>query len=128
MKRVDHKVYDLAYLTSHQKSYLPYKTYMILKLYIQEHHINARYTKYAEIIIDNFKEKLMVSPLTMSNDIKPVSLSNTWFKGTPRSHIADPEKIIITNPIRRDLDLGPKKQIQLSLLRGLILKTTTLKG
>lgn len=76
---------------------------------IQEHHINARYTKYAEIIIDNFKEKLIVAPLVMPTDLKPVKLNNTWFKATPRNILSDPDKIIITNPIRRDEDLGPKK-------------------
>ncbi len=76
---------------------------------IQEHHINARFTKYAEIIVDNFKERLMVSSLVAPADIKPVKLSSTWFKSVPRTNLADPDKIIITNPIRRDEDLGPKK-------------------
>jgi hypothetical protein len=38
-----------------------------------------------------------------------VVLSKTWFKSVPRTNLADPDKIIITNPIRRDEDLGPKK-------------------
>jgi len=76
---------------------------------IQEHHINARYTKCAEIIVDNFKEKLMVSSLVPSEGVKQVVLSKTWFKSVPRTNLADPDKIIITNPIRRDEDLGPKK-------------------
>jgi len=76
---------------------------------IQEHHVNARYTKYAEIIIDNFKEKLIVSSLVVPKEIKTIKLNNTWFKATPRTTLSDPDKIIITNPIRRDENLGPKK-------------------
>ena len=76
---------------------------------IQEHHINARFTKYAEIIIDNFKEKLIVSPLTLPTELTPVKLNNTWFKGMPPSNLANPDKINITNPIRKDVDFGPNK-------------------
>lgn len=76
---------------------------------IQEHHINSRFTKYAEVIVENFKEKLMVSTLVPQADLKPVTLKNTWFKGSPRTSLADPDKIIISNPVRRDEDLGPKK-------------------
>ena len=45
----------------------------------------------------------------MPADLKPVQLNNTWFKATPRNNLSDPDKIIITNPVRRDEDLGPKK-------------------
>lgn len=76
---------------------------------IQEHHINARFTKYAEIIVDNFKEKLMVSTLIPSEQIKPLAINKTWFKASPRTNLSDPDKIIIKNPIRRDEDIGPKK-------------------
>lgn len=76
---------------------------------IQEHHINARFTKYAEIIFDNFKEKLIVSPLTLPTELTPVKLNNTWFKGMPPSNLANPDKINITNPIRKDVDFGPNK-------------------
>ena len=34
---------------------------------IQEHNINNRFTKYAEIIIENNKEKLFFSPLVNTN-------------------------------------------------------------
>jgi hypothetical protein len=50
----------------------------------------------------------MVSPLTPPNDIKPIKLNNTWFKAVPRTNLADPDKIIITNPVRRDENLGQK--------------------
>jgi len=76
---------------------------------IQEHHINAGFTKYAEIIIDNFKEKLIVSPLTLPAELAPVKLNKTWFKGMPPSNLANPDKINITNPIRKDMDFGPNK-------------------
>lgn len=51
----------------------------------------------------------MVSPLVAPADLKPITLNNTWFKAVPRNNLADPDKIIITNPVRRDEDLGPKK-------------------
>ena len=76
---------------------------------IKEHHINSRFTHYAEIITNNFKEKLIVMPLISNADLKTTKLNNTWFKGTPRINIADPDKIIITNPIRRDEDLTSKR-------------------
>ena len=95
--------------TEHYRYFYNSKAITNYQKNIQEHHINARYTRYAEIIVDNFKEKLMVSPLVTPADLKPTPLSNTWFKATPRNNLADPDKIIITNPIRRDEDLGPKK-------------------
>lgn len=54
------------------------------------------------------KERLIVSPLTPINDLKPITLNNTWFKAVPRTNLADPDKIIITNPVRRDENLGQK--------------------
>jgi WD40 repeat protein len=95
--------------TEHYRYFYNSKPITNYKKNIQEHHINARFTKYAEIIIDNFKEKLIVSPLVLPAELTPVTLFKTWFKAAPRSNLADPDKIIITNPIRKDLDLGPKK-------------------
>ncbi|MBK6985546.1 MAG: PD40 domain-containing protein [Bacteroidetes bacterium] len=94
--------------TEHYRYFYNSKAITNYQKNIQEHHINARYTKYAEIIIDNFKERLMVSPLTPPNDLKPITLNNTWFKAVPRTNLADPDKIIITNPVRRDENLGQK--------------------
>lgn len=95
--------------TEHYRYFYNSKAITNYKKNILEHHVNSRYTKYAEIIIDNFKEKLMVNSLTVPSDLSAIKLNNTWFKAVPRASIADPEKIIITNPIRKDLDLGPKK-------------------
>ena len=95
--------------TEHYRYFYNSKPITNYKKNIQEHHINARFTKYAEIIIDNFKEKLIVSPLILPTELTPVTLVKTWFKAAPRSNLADPDKIIITNPIRKDMDLGPKK-------------------
>ena len=94
--------------TEHYRYFYNSKAITNYQKNIQEHHINARYTKYAEIIIDNFKERLMVSPLTPSNELKAITLNNTWFKAAPRTNLADPDKIIITNPVRRDENLGQK--------------------
>ncbi len=95
--------------TEHYRYFYNSKAITNYQKNIQEHHINARYTAYAEVIIDNFKEKLIVSPLILPNDLKPIQLNNTWFKATPRTNLSDPDKIIINNPIRRDEDLGSKK-------------------
>jgi hypothetical protein len=95
--------------TEHYRYFYNSKAITNYQKNIQEYHINARYTRYAEIIVDNFKERLMVSPLVAPADLKPITLNNTWFKAVPRNNLADPDKIIITNPVRRDEDLGPKK-------------------
>lgn len=96
--------------TEHYRYFYNSKAITNYQKNIQEHHINARYTKYAEIIIDNFKEKLMIAPLVLPSDLKPTTLNKTWFKASPRNNLADPDKIMITNPIRRDEDLGQKKK------------------
>ncbi len=75
---------------------------------IQEHHINSTYTKYAEIIIDNLKEKLIVSSLSPLNNTITVTPQKTWFKSVPKNNLAEPDKISIVNPIRRDEDIGIK--------------------
>jgi hypothetical protein len=100
----------IAYVdtTEHYKYFYNTKAITNYQKNIQEHHINATFTKYAEVITDNFKEKLIVAPLIGSNEIKNLSLSNTWFKATPRSYSSEPDQIIITNPIRQE-DLGVKK-------------------
>jgi hypothetical protein len=95
--------------TEHYRYFYNSKPITNYKKNIQEYHINSQFTQYAEIIIDDFKEKLIVSPLLPPKDLKPVTLFKTWFKAAPRSNLADPDKIIITNPIRKDVDLGPKK-------------------
>ncbi len=76
---------------------------------ILEHNINGRFTRFAEIVVENFKEKLMVSPLILSNELTPVKLNNTWFKGTPKSTLADPDKINIINPTRESEQKTPQK-------------------
>ncbi len=95
--------------TEHYRYFYNSKAITNYQKNIQEHHINARFTKYAEIIIDNFKEKLIVSPLVLPADLKPITLHKTWFKETPRTNIADPDKINIKNPVRRDNDLAPAR-------------------
>lgn len=95
--------------TEHYRYFYNSKAITNYQKNIQEHHINARYTKYAEIIIDNFKEKLIVAPLIQPKELNPVTIRNTWFKATPRTTLADPDKINIINPVRRDENLGPKK-------------------
>ena len=69
---------------------------------ILEHNINARFTSFAEIIVNNNKEKLLVSPLVPVSELLSTKLNNTWFKSAPRSNLSDPDKIIINNPVRQD--------------------------
>lgn len=67
---------------------------------ILEHHINSRFTKYAEILVENGKERLYVSSLTQPKEAGSKTLSPTWFKALPKSSLADPDKINIVNPSR----------------------------
>ena len=76
---------------------------------IQEHNINNRFTKYAEIIIENNKEKLFVSPLINTKELIPLKTKNTWFRGAPASILSDPDRIKIINPIRVDENVSPQK-------------------
>jgi len=74
---------------------------------IEEYHINAKYKFYAEIITENSRQKLIVAPLVPLADLSDIELSNTWYKGTSHPKIADPEKIIITNPSRPEENIRP---------------------
>ena len=75
---------------------------------ILEHNINARFTSFAEIIVNNNKEKLLVSPLVAPADLVANKLNNTWFKASPRNNIADPDKIRIISPVRREELITPQ--------------------
>lgn len=76
---------------------------------ILEHHINSRFTKFAEIIVDNNKERLMVSSLTLPAELTPKPLTNTWFKAVPRNMMSDPDKINIINPVRPEEQITPQR-------------------
>ncbi len=95
--------------TEHYRYFYNSKAITNYQKNIQEHHINQRFTKYAEIIIDNNKEKLLVSSLTPPSELKALSLNNTWFKSMPRNNLSDPDKINITNPVRRDETVTPQQ-------------------
>ena len=94
--------------TEHYRYFYNTKAITNYQKNIQEHHINSTYTKYAEIIIDNLKEKLIVSSLLPLENITSVSPQKTWFKSVPKNNLAEPDKINIVNPFRRDEDLGTK--------------------
>lgn len=76
---------------------------------IQEHQVNTRFTTFAEIITDNNKEKLLVTSLTPPATVQQKRLHKTWFKATQRLSIADPDRINIVNPVRKDVDVTPQK-------------------
>lgn len=88
--------------TEHYRYFYNNKAITNYQSNILEHNINNRFTRSAEIIVENFKEKLLVSPLIASNELTSLKLNNTWFKGTPRSSLSDPDKIIINNPVREE--------------------------
>lgn len=75
---------------------------------IQEQHINSKYTTLAEIIVDNRKEKLLVTPVIPYGQVAPVSLNKTHFKSTPTSMLSDPDNIKISNPVRRE-EITPQR-------------------
>lgn len=77
---------------------------------ILEQHINARYTRYAEIINENGKEKLLVSPLIQPNEVPVKTLYDTWFRSVPKNNLSDPDQIKIINPIRKDENITPQKK------------------
>ncbi len=81
-----------------------YKTKAIsnYKSNILEHNINNRFTKCAEIIIENNKEKLLVTSLITPKELTPANTKNTWFRGTPLSSLAEPDRIKIINPVRKE--------------------------
>lgn len=76
---------------------------------IREHNINSRYTKYAEVIVDNNKEKLLVQPLVQTSEATDRKLNKTWFKSVPGITISDPDRINIVNPVRKEENTVPKK-------------------
>ena len=76
---------------------------------INEHNINARYTAYSEIFINNGKQKLLVTSLVPAKDLTALKLNNTWFKSIKHSNIANPDQIQIKEPIRKDELQSPQK-------------------
>lgn len=76
---------------------------------ILEHHINARHNAFAEIIINNGKEKLLVSSIIPAKEVEKVTLNNTWFKSLKHSNIANPDQIKITEPVRKEETQTPQK-------------------
>ena len=77
---------------------------------IQEHQINQRYNRFAEIITENNKQRLIVSDLTPAKNINSLKLNPTWFKGLPKNSLADPDKINIINPKRKEVSVTPSKE------------------
>lgn len=77
---------------------------------IQEHHINHRNTRYAEIITENNKQRLIVSDLVQAKNLPTVDLNPTWFKALTKNALADPDKINIVNPKRKEVTATPKKE------------------
>ncbi len=75
---------------------------------IQEQHINSKFTTFGEIIIDQKKEKLLVTPLTSYNQIVPAALHKTHYKSGPASMLSDPDNIKISNPVRSE-ETTPQK-------------------
>ena len=78
---------------------------------IQEHHINQTFTSFAEIIVENNKEKLMVSSLINEFNTSPsLKNKNTWFRDKPSYYISNPDKIEIVNPLRVEESVTPQNK------------------
>jgi Tol biopolymer transport system component len=75
----------------------------------EDHHINSSFTKLAEITIENNQEKLTVSDLINPTVLLSQKLSDTWFRGTPKSPLSEPDKLKIVNPIRNEDLYTPQK-------------------
>ncbi len=67
---------------------------------IREQHVNSKFSTLGEIIIENKKEKLLVTPLVPFAQLTPVKLQNTYYKSGPVNMLADPDNIKILNPVR----------------------------
>lgn len=76
---------------------------------IQEHHINQRNNRLAEIITENNKQRLIVLDLVQDKNLPTVDLNPTWFKAATKNALADPDKINIINPKRKEVSATPKK-------------------
>lgn len=95
--------------TEHYRYFYNSKPITNYQCNIQEHQVNTRFTTFAEIITDNNKEKLLVTSLTPPATVQQKRLHKTWFKATQRLSIADPDRINIVNPVRKDVDVTPQK-------------------
>ena len=49
--------------------------------------------------IENNQEKLTVSDLINPAVLLSQKLSDTWFRGTPKSPLSEPDKLKIVNPV-----------------------------
>ncbi|MBS1635077.1 MAG: PD40 domain-containing protein [Bacteroidetes bacterium] len=93
---------------------------------INEHQVNTRHTKIAEIYISNGKEMLTIHSL--APDEKPRVLKNTWFKALTRPKYTDPDKINIVNPVRKEEQTAPAKKDSSSSNGGIDFENYTLNG
>jgi hypothetical protein len=114
--------------TEHYRYFYNNKSITNYKSNILEHHINSRFTTLAEVYVENFKENLIVTPLQLAGEIKTNALKNTWFKSVPKTTLADPDKMIITNPVRRDENLGEKRDTSSKKQDGIDFDNYNLNG
>lgn len=95
---------------------------------ILEQNINSRYNRFAEIIVENGKEKLLVSPLVQANETAKKTLYDTWFRTTPKNSLSDPDQIKIINPKRRDEIITPQKTDSVKTQDGIDFENYDIKG
>lgn len=114
--------------TEHYRYFYNNKPITNYKSNILEHHINSRFTTLAEVYVENFKENLIVTPLQLASETKTNALKNTWFKSVPKTTLADPDKMIISNPVRRDENLGEKRDTSSKKQDGIDFDNYNLNG
>ena len=112
----------------HYRYFYNYKAITNYSRNILEHNINARFTSFAEIIINNNKEKLLVSPLVAPADLVANKLSNTWFKASPRNSISDPDKIRIVSPVRHEELITPQSDTSKKQNEGIDFENYNIHG
>lgn len=96
---------------------------------ISEQQVNTRFTKTAEIYVDNGRERLTVYPLTPAKDLPPKVLNNTWFKAVVKPRYSDPDKISIINPVRKEEQAVPvRRDTSTSSTGGIDFDNYTLNG
>ncbi len=94
---------------------------------IEEQHINSKFTTFAQIIIDNKKEKLLVTSVTPYSEVKPVKLHNTHFKSGPAMMLSDPDNIKILNPVRQE-EVTPQKKDTAAKTEGIDFENYSING
>ncbi len=95
---------------------------------IREQHINSKFNSYAEIVVMNNKEKLLVKSLVPYNQTTPAVLHPTHFRAGPASMMSDPDNMKISNPVRQEKALPQKTDTATRIQTGIDFENYTITG